>query len=392
MTDTTLAPVDPIYDERLDIVMADMASAGAGGAVISAPADVTALSGTWVDTGIISGRDPWLLVGADRSVVLLVQEHEAEVATGRCRIDLADISRYSGPARRQELVTAWAARHALRRVTVGLAEMSAADDRVLAAHGIDLVDHGPAFKQLPRRKSRAEIELIESAAVVLADTVEQVGRGGGVEGATEFDIASRIAAHALRASPLWGSLVPITSSGENLMVAHARPSARRLSAGDLCRIGARGKFGPFNVMHVRSLVVADGSLSADAQELAGLRATHAATLASLQIGAPIPIPDVSPPGHTRVGVPAAQGMGFRFKEPPLPEPSDPAHLMAGDTLLATTILEQSSGARLYWQEMAAVDDSLRRLGYQGAGVARPDPAADRYTTTPIDTSPGGSDA
>jgi hypothetical protein len=47
-------------------------------------------------------------------------------------------------------------------------------------------------------------------------------------------------------------------------------------------------------------------------------------------------------------------MGFEFKEPPTLQAGSADRLEPGDTVLISTILEEPAGARLYWQQMAAV--------------------------------------
>jgi Xaa-Pro aminopeptidase len=356
---------DETHGLRRSRMLEAISGLGADGALISAPGTVCALSGVWLETGaIMPARNPWLAAGADGALALLVDEVEAELVARRCALGGTQLVLYRGSESRRQAARTWIGRHSCRRLAVDLSGISAADMRGLSWPDADVCDASHLAGVVGREKSAAEMALIDRAAGTMTAAVAQAcGRPDSV-GAPESIVAGGIAGSIYGAGEEWHSVVPIVSSGSNLRVPHARPGARRLGRGDLCRIGARGRFGPFHIMYVRTAMVRADRLDLEARELAELTSVHRRTARVLQAGAGGALGPDRPAGSLRrVPIPAVQGMGFEFKEAPTLDPGSADRLEPGDTALVSTILEQQTGDRLYWQQMAAVHtDDVLMLG------------------------------
>jgi Xaa-Pro aminopeptidase len=363
VTDTTR---DQIYPERLERLIRSVSELGADAALISNPALISALSGIWLETGdIMPARNPWLLIGTDGSVAVLVNEFEVSLATKRCGAGPMQMITYQGNQSRRQAALEWITRGSYSRLAVDLAQVSAHEARGLSAAAVDLMDVASRMDAVARPKSASETAFINRAAEALSAAVTQACRHPSPAGTRESAVAGWIADSIYASDEAWYAVVPILSSGENLRVPHARPSSRRLARGDLCRIGARGRFGPFHVMYVRTAMVGSGHMELLADELSDLAQAHERTVNRLHTRVAGDTLELSQPTGSlkRVPVPAVQGMGFDFKEPPTLQVGSADRLEPGDTVLISTILEQPAGARLYWQQMAAVGpQQLRLLG------------------------------
>jgi hypothetical protein len=367
-------PASQPYRQRQGRLLEALAGLGADDAILTGPAAVAALSGIWIETGeVMPERHPWLLLRADGSVVLLVDEFEAHLAVSRCRLEDVQVTTHRGPAGRLRAARSWIAQGTLRGLAADLSAISAADLTGLGPAGLEAADLSAAARGLGRRKSGPETAQIEQAATALAAAVAGACHDPQAVGAPESVIAGNIAGHVYASGEGWYSVVPIVSSGSNLRIPHARPGGRRIARGDLCRVGVRGRFGPFHVMYVRSAVAGQDCLALAARELAGLAASHRRCMRELRAPdaeAPradrVTSPDPEDPTLRRVAVPQAQGMGFAFKELPAVSAESPDRLEAGDTVLVTTIMEQTSGDRLYWQQLATAGErDVRLLGDAG---------------------------
>jgi Xaa-Pro aminopeptidase len=350
------AVADEIHRSRLRRLTELISAAGADRALISAAGTVGALTGVWLETGaIMPSRNPWLLTAADGSAVLLVDEFEAELAARRCAPGSIQPMTHRGSEARLRAARSWLGQE--RRLAVDLSGISAADLRGLSLPEAGVLDVSAGAGRLGRRKSAAEVARMDAAASAMTAAVARACAREDSVGAAESALAGGIAGCIYGAGEAWYDVVPIVSSGGNLRVPHARPGQKRLERGDLCRIGARGRFGPFHIMYVRTAVVRADRLDTEAGELAELAGAHEATVLAAHLGATLP----ARTGQlTRVPVPAAQGMGFDFKEAPTLDADSADRLEPGDTVLISTILQRRGGDRLYWQQLAAAgaDDVL----------------------------------
>ncbi len=354
MTDATR---DQIYPERMARLIGMMPELGADAALISSQALISALSGVWLETGdIMPIRNPWLLIGSDGCAALLVNEFEVGLASKRCAAGAMQMITYQGHESRRQAARDWIARRSYRRLAVDLAHISARDAQGLSAAAIDLMDTGSRMDAVARRKSASETAFIGRAAAALSAAVTRACHHPGPAGTPERVVAGWMADSVYGSDEAWYAVVPIVSSGDNLRVPHARPGSRKLARGDLCRVGVRGRFGPFHVMYVRTAVVASGHMELVGSELSGLVRAHERTVTGLHAGVAGDTSELGQPTGAlrRIPVPAAQGMGFEFKEAPMLQADSTDRLEPGDIVLVSTILEEPAGARLYWQQMAAV--------------------------------------
>ena len=271
-------PNDPVHRRRIDSMLGLISEKEADSVLISKPGMIAALSGIWLETGeIMQSRNPWLLLGLDGSVAVLVEDVETELTRQRCELERVQMLRYHGAESRCQMARTWITQRSWRRLAADFTDVSAKDMRGLSLAHVEIVDVSSLADSLPKHKSPGEVAMISTAASAVMAAVTDTCTWSEAVGAPESVVAGHIAARIFGDGDNWHLVMPIVSSGSNLRIPHARPGSRRLACGDLCRIGARGKFGPFHIMYTQSVIVRSNFLDPAAEELSQLTMTHTST-------------------------------------------------------------------------------------------------------------------
>ena len=275
------APVlAPTFDFRARVsrAAAALAAAGADALVISHLPNVRYLSGLEATAG------QGLLTAAGHLYLLVDPRYEAAAGERRDEVGVDVLT----AVRTSEIrPSAWIAAQCVR---AGIASL-AFESRVMTLHDAGLVQRALAgerwagtiidapldvVENLRRVKDAAELALLreggarlsEAARGVLADGVARAGR-------TELEVAAEIDTRVRRAGFSRAAFDTIVASGPRSALPHARPTARRLEAGEVVVLDFGGVYGGYCVDLTRTVCLGQPTTEVDRQYQAVLEAQRA---------------------------------------------------------------------------------------------------------------------
>jgi Xaa-Pro aminopeptidase len=275
------APVlAPSFDFRARVCRAAgaLAAAGADALVISHLPNLRYLSGLEATAG------HGLLTAAGHLHLLVDPRY---VAAARDRADEVGVDVLRPVATADIRPATWIAAHCVRegvtRLVLESRVMSLHDARVLqralaAQSWTGAIDDTPLdlIEELRRVKDAAELSVLreggarlsEVARGVLADRVARMGR-------TELEVAAEIDARVRRSGCSRAAFDTIVASGPRSALPHARPTARRLEAGEVVVLDFGGVYGGYCLDLTRTVCLGQPPTDVDRQYHAVLEAQRA---------------------------------------------------------------------------------------------------------------------
>ena len=270
----------PTFDFRARVsrAAAALAAAGADALVISHLPNLRYLSGLEATAG------QGLLTAAGHLYLLVDPRYEA---AARDRADEVGADVLLPVPTSDIRPSAWIAAHCVRE---GVAHL-VLESRVMPLHDARLIQRALAVERwagtivdtpldlvegLRRVKDTAELSLLreggarlsEAARGVLADGVARAGR-------TELEVAAEIDARVRAAGFSRAAFDTIVASGPRSALPHARPTARRLEAGEVVVLDFGGVYGGYCVDLTRTVCLGQPTTEVDRQYQAVLEAQRA---------------------------------------------------------------------------------------------------------------------
>jgi Xaa-Pro aminopeptidase len=268
----------PDWSGRLHTLRTECARTGLDGFVVSAPVNLTYLTGFTGSAGLMlcSQAETWLLV--DGRYDLAVRE---AVAAGR----LGPVHPERVERRYDLSLAALAARLGLRTVGIEAGHVTVAVLRAWQEAAGKAVEWRPTDGVVERQrlvKDAFEVALLRRAAHLLSDVARRLGSWVGA-GRTEREVARSIDSALDGAGFSQPAFPTIVASGPNSAYPHARPTDRRLRTGDLVVLDFGGVLDGYCVDLTR--MAALGQVGPRAQSLVeAVRDAQAAALAAIRPG------------------------------------------------------------------------------------------------------------
>lgn len=204
---------------RRERLRAELDHAELGTLLVTTPANVRYLTG-------FESTNAAVLVGADGDR-LLTDGRYLEAARAIGGIELVqssrDLATFLG-ARLGELATA--------PVGFEAGHLTYASWQVLSSAGVDLTPTTGLVERLRAVKEPEELDVIRRAAVLTNEVYERLAAEGGVVGATEADLAWRLAGLLHDAGADGLAFPTIAAAGPSAALPHHHPGERRIGAGE----------------------------------------------------------------------------------------------------------------------------------------------------------------
>lgn len=286
MTDRATTPSFD-FRSRLARAAASLVRAGADGLVISHLPNLRYLTGLEATAGVG-------LLTADGRLHLLVDPRYEAAAGARAAEVGSDLI---VPVRTADLqASAWLARHCVGQ---GLRQL-VLESRVLPLHDARLLGQALAsagwtgalvetpldlVEGLRRVKDATELAFLREGGLRLSDAARGILADGVARaGCTELEVAAEIDARVRAVGFSRAAFDTIVASGVRSALPHARPTGRRLEAGDVVVLDFGGVYGGYCVDLTRTVCLGHPSSEVDRQYHA-VRAAQQAGCAAVRPGA-----------------------------------------------------------------------------------------------------------